>query len=905
MTSGTTETVLARLRTALAGRYQFDTAPGDPPPLVGEGGMAFVFRAHDIRHNRPVAIKALRPDLAAELGVERFLQEIQVAAQLQHPLILPLFDSGDATPPDSGSRPCLYYVMPLVQGETLRQRIERERQLPVADALAIVRDVAEALDHAHAQNIVHRDIKPENIFLTAGHAVVADFGIARAVSVAGGPRITSQGIAIGTPEYMSPEQASGADELDGRSDLYSLGCVLYEMLAGQPPFTGRTAQAIVARHLSEQPPSLRVVRPTVPVTLERAFETALGKVPADRFTTAGKFAAALEQLASIDTARPRQRRWLLVAAVLVIAIPSLWLLADRPMQDNRQRDWVLIGDFASSIGDTALANTLRDMVRVELNQSRHVSAMPDQMVRQAMRDAGMPDTATVTTERAREVAVRSAVRAVLSGRVSAATAGRYMVTLEAVDAGSGAPIYSTSGQVTPDSFADGVQQLARAMRAGLGERRRSIEADRPLYRVTTPSFEAFRLYRNALDLAVTGNLPGSNRLLQEALVIDTGFAGAWAAMGMNYVSARNLDSAGIAFNEALRRRDRLTEAQWYRLDGDAAYALRHDLDGAVRSYSLFLHELPTSIGGRNNLALYLSSTGRYEDALAQVDSAIALNPFGTGQAQIELLNRTAMLISLGRLDDAAVSLRRLTGPFARYAGFQLAAAAGNWSWADSVSRRPADPAEPGFLRFMAGTSGAAARAALGDPVGADAALADLAATSSGGATRWYQRARLLLALAEQRQITWTIALDSTPAQAMVAGLAAVLAGDTSRARLLLQRVQPLDETALGALGAGPALLASLLDLRAGRPDSAARRLAPLAQSGEHDALSLDRVDSFWLRLVAADAFRSVGQPDSARHYLELAMQPERLPPAHYALRGLIYRGAREQLNRLTVPVTRP
>jgi tetratricopeptide (TPR) repeat protein len=892
MTSGTTEAVLARLRAALAGRYQFDTAPGDPPPLIGEGGMAFVYRAHDIRHNRMVAIKVLRPELAAELGIERFLQEIQVAAQLQHPLILPLFDSGDANT-EPGSRPCLYYVMPLVQGETLRARIDRERQLPIADALAIVRDVAEALDHAHGHGIVHRDIKPENIFLSGSHAVVADFGIARAVSVAGGPRITSQGVAIGTPEYMSPEQASSGDELDGRSDLYSLGCVLYEMLAGQPPFTGRTAQAIVARHLSERPPSLRVVRPTVPIALERTLETALGKVPADRFTTAGKFATALEQ----TVVEKRRTTWpLIAAAVLAVVMLGAWLLRDGPARDPQQRDWLLIGDFTSPVADTALADMLRDLVEVELNRSRFVSAMPEPMVRQALRDAGMPESTAVTTERAREVAIRYSVRAVLSGQITSPSPGQYLAVLEAIDAGTGAPIYSTTGPISRDSLAHGAQQLARAMRAGLGERRRSIEAERPLYRVTTPSFEAFRLYRNALDLAVTGNLPGSNRLLQDALAIDTGFAGAWAAMGMNYVSARNLDSAKIAFDQALLRPDRLTDAQRYRLDGDAAYALHHDLDGAIRFYSLFLNEVPTSIGGRNNLALYLSSTGRYEDALAQVDSAIALNPFGTDQAQIELLNRSAMLISLGRRDDASVSLRRLTGPFERYALFQYAAATDDWSWADSTSRRPPDPAEPGFLRFMSRTSGAGARAALGDSPGADRLLAEAADSASGAGQRWYQRARLLLAYAERRPVTWSIAVDSTPAQAMVAGLAAVLAGDTARANRLLDRLEPLDASTRGTLGAGPALLRALLEVRAGRPDSAARRLAPLATVGEHDALSLDRVDSYWLRLGAAEAFAAAGQRDSALHYLQLALNPERMPPSHYALRGLIYGGATRQLS---------
>src|SRR5213594_3511130 len=202
--------------------------------------MATVYLARDLRHGRPVAIKVLRPELAAALGPERFLREIETAAGLNHPHILPLHDSGEAAG-------WLYYVMPLVEGESLRSRLDRERQLPLADALQIAREAADALSYAHCHNVVHRDIKPENILLSSGHALVADFGIARAITAAGGERLTQTGVTVGTPGYMSPEQASGERDLDGRSDVYSLACVLYEMLAGNPPFLGTSARAILAR----------------------------------------------------------------------------------------------------------------------------------------------------------------------------------------------------------------------------------------------------------------------------------------------------------------------------------------------------------------------------------------------------------------------------------------------------------------------------------------------------------------------------------------------------------------------------------------------------------------------------------------------------------------------------------
>ncbi|MFO0074447.1 MAG: serine/threonine-protein kinase, partial [Gemmatimonas sp.] len=270
---------VARLATALATHYRVERD-------LGAGGMATVYLAHDLKHERDVAIKVLHPDLGAALGAERFLSEIRTTARLQHPHILPLLDSGAADG-------LLFYVMPYVRGETLRARLEREKQLPIADAVRIAREVAGALDHAHKQGVIHRDIKPENILLQDGAAVVADFGIALAVQQAGGQRMTQTGLSLGTPQYMSPEQAMGERTIDARSDIYALGAVTYEMLTGDPPFTGASVQAIVARVLTERPGAIRAVRDTVPVGVEAAVLTALAKLPADRFASASAFAEAL------------------------------------------------------------------------------------------------------------------------------------------------------------------------------------------------------------------------------------------------------------------------------------------------------------------------------------------------------------------------------------------------------------------------------------------------------------------------------------------------------------------------------------------------------------------------------------------------------------------------------------
>jgi len=270
---------LARLRTALADRYRIERE-------LGAGGMATVYLAHDLKHDRDIAIKVLHPDLGAALGGERFLSEIRTTAKLQHPHILPLLDSGEADG-------LLFYAMPYVRGETLRDRLTRENQLPVADALRIAGEIADALTEAHAQGIVHRDIKPENILLSGTHALVADFGIALAVQQAGGARMTQTGLSLGTPQYMAPEQAMGDKQVDHRADQYALAAVTYEMLTGEPPHSGSNAQAIVAKLLTEAVRPSTVLRPSVPLHVDEALRTALEKLPADRFTSMAAFRAAL------------------------------------------------------------------------------------------------------------------------------------------------------------------------------------------------------------------------------------------------------------------------------------------------------------------------------------------------------------------------------------------------------------------------------------------------------------------------------------------------------------------------------------------------------------------------------------------------------------------------------------
>ena len=321
--------ILGRLRTALAGRYELDRQ-------IGEGGMATVYLARDVKHERNVAIKVLKQDLAARLGSERFVQEIKVTANLQHPNILPLYDSGAADE-------FLYYVMPYVDGESLRAKIDRDRQLSVEEAVHIAVTIAAALDYAHEHGIVHRDIKPENVLLQRGQALVADFGIALAVSAAGGARLTDTGLSIGTPSYMSPEQAAGDRALDARSDVYSLGAITYEMLTGDPPHSASSVHAVIAKILSEKPSPISQSRDLVPANVDAAVQRALAKSPADRFVRAAHFADALNNpgfrlpttgqlVVAATPAAPRRTTlwWAGGLATLAVGTFAGWLLRATP-----------------------------------------------------------------------------------------------------------------------------------------------------------------------------------------------------------------------------------------------------------------------------------------------------------------------------------------------------------------------------------------------------------------------------------------------------------------------------------------------------------------------------------------------------------------------------------------------
>src|SRR6266705_4960399 len=479
MLAATVPDLLDSLRRALADRYAVERE-------LGRGGMATVFLAEDVKHHRPVAIKVLHAELAAALGAERFLREIEIAARLQHPHILPLYDSGAA-------EGFIYYVMPYFEGESLRNRLDREKQLSVEDALRIATEVGGALAYAHSHGIVHRDIKPENIMLSAGTAVVADFGIARAVTVAGaggaGGHLTQTGTIIGTPAYMSPEQATARGDVDGRSDEYSLACVVYEMLVGEPPFTGPTAQAVIARHSLDlvSPPS--IVRASIPDAVEAAILRALSKIPADRFATTALFAEALNvpsaatgavRRATLERSvrRPRigLRRLLPLAASVTVAGVFLAVRARRPARVPEQAGGLdarhlAVLYFTNDSRTRSLGYLADGLTEALIDELRQVASLTV-VSRNGVGPYRNPDIPANSVTRALQVGT------IVRGAVEPAGRG-YRVSVRLIDGASGADFKRSSFEqpagallVIRDSLA---QKVAEFLRERLGEELRLRE----------------------------------------------------------------------------------------------------------------------------------------------------------------------------------------------------------------------------------------------------------------------------------------------------------------------------------------------------------------------------------------------------------------------------------------------
>ena len=637
-----------RIRAALASRYRVVQE-------AGRGGMATVYLAEDLKHDRRVAVKVLRPELAAALGSDRFLREIQIAALLAHPHILPLHDSGEADG-------FVYYVMPYVEGETLRDRLVRQRQLPIGEAVRIVQEVADGLGYAHSLGVVHRDIKPENILFMGGHAVVADFGVATAVGVAGGARLTETGWSVGTPMYMSPEQAMGQGDVDGRSDTYSLGCVLYEMLTGELPFSGSSPQAVVARKLSEPVPRLSNLRETVSPALEQAVRRALARMPADRFDTAAELASAVAKGGAPDTpadpsagragrpgarddARPRVP-WavpLLIGLLAVALVLTVWLLrvgdnggaAPRSagaLNGDAQRPTtiaVLPFENLGSPDDEYFAAGMTDEITSRLGS---VSGLASVSRRAAQRYARTDMTL-------REIGRELGIDYLLVGSVRWAGTGsgprKVRITLELLRAQDERQLWSTTYDRMIDDIFEVQSDIARQVTERLGIKLLEGERSR-LGAQPTENHEAYTLYlkgRYFWNKRTEEDIQIGLDYFQQAVDLDPSYSLAWAGIADAWIfrgwysrlaPRETFPKAKSAAMRALEFDSTLAEAH-------ASMAHIHlefdyDWDAAEREYRRAIELDSMYPIAHHWYGGYLSAMGRHEEALQHAETARTLDP---------------------------------------------------------------------------------------------------------------------------------------------------------------------------------------------------------------------------------------------------------------------------------------
>jgi serine/threonine-protein kinase len=622
---------VVKLTAALADRYRVERE-------LGRGGMATVYLAHDLKHDRPVALKVMRPELAATLGPARFLREIRLCARLQHPHILAVLDSGATGSAAGDSQGQLWFTMPFVEGESLRSRLAREIQLPVTDALRIAREVADGLHYAHQHGVIHRDIKPENILLSGSHALIADFGIARALAAGEqrDDRLTETGMTLGTPQYMSPEQAAGERTLDSRTDTYSLGCVLYEMLVGEPPFTGPNQQAILAKRLTGPAPHPGAVR-EIPPAVDRAVAQALARAPGDRFAASADFAAALETAAQSETV-PRHALWMTHGrwGLRVIALAtglSTALLAGY---------LVLQRDESSSSAPPASAAVLPfvDMSPGK-DQEYFSDGLTEELITSLSQIEGLRVAARTSSFRfkgrsadVREVGRTLEVGAVLEGSVRK-SGNRLRIAAQLVNVADGYQLWSQAyDRELTDVFAvqeEIARAIVEALRLKLG-----VAEGAALSAVPTKDLQAYDLYlkgRFAWNQRSAAALPEAVRYLERAVARDSGFARAYAALADAYIllvpyagASREATwpKARAAAEKALALDSMLAEAHTSLAYGTMIY--EWDWPAAEASFRRAIAANPNYATGHHWYADFLAGRGRLEESLREMQRAHALDP---------------------------------------------------------------------------------------------------------------------------------------------------------------------------------------------------------------------------------------------------------------------------------------
>ncbi|HEU5048745.1 MAG TPA: protein kinase [Gemmatimonadales bacterium] len=630
----------AQLEAGLASRYTIERE-------LGRGGMATVYLAHDLRHDRPVALKVLHPHLGHALGPERFQREIRLAARLQHPHILTVHDSGEA-----GDR--LWFTMPFIEGESLRDRLDREKQLPVDDALRITQQAAEALEYAHRHGVIHRDIKPENILLTGGHALVADFGIARALSGTTDEHLTSTGTSVGTAAYMSPEQAAAEKDVDARSDIYSLATVLYEMLAGETPFTAATPQAMIARRFTETARPIRHLRDSVPLSVEHALARALARTPADRFASAEAFGNALAPTAvtplstpavpaatAVSAAsRPRRLSPALTMLMLgfVIGLGLLFAWSRKQGADpSTELPLIAVLPFRNA-GDTAdayFADGMTEEVRGRLAGLSGLRVVASGSTREYR------ETTKSLPEIGHELGAQYLLTATVRWAKNPDGTSRVRVSPELVRVGDGTA--TTEWQQPFDAALTDVFQVqgeiadrvATELNVALNAEQHRQLADRP-----TKSLEAYDLYLRARSDLAFDNAAVRRKaaLLEQAVAADPEFTEAWRLLSESYSLLYTNGTPDPAIAERARgAAERAVELDPRGPHGHAALAeyygaVRKDLDAAQQSVDRSLAVAPNDVDVLRRASSIAKARGEWDAALKQLSAARQLDPRSVGVA---------------------------------------------------------------------------------------------------------------------------------------------------------------------------------------------------------------------------------------------------------------------------------
>jgi serine/threonine-protein kinase len=651
--------LLEYLRDSLRGRYHVERE-------LGAGGMATVYLARDERHHRLVAVKVLHPELARVAGAERFNREIEIAAQLSHPHILPLLDSGTIELGAGGGR-CPYYVMPLVDGESLSDLLRRRGRLPLDEALGVIREVADALDYAHRHGVIHRDIKPANILMAEGHAVVADFGLARAMGEAVSA-LTQTGQALGTPQYMSPEQITGERAIDGRTDVYALGCVLFEMLAGQAPGTGNTMQAVLARRLSEPPARVREFNPSVPPAVDSAIRRALAVDPAERFATAGDLVAALRQGSPARGAASPLRARLLVGAAAVLMLAVLGAIAIPRFRSGRA------GARITSLALAPLDDETADSSTGYLREGIH-EAVADLLRRLPQLRVTAPSyVAQLVRQRpgmdALELGNRLNVEAILTWKLRRSRDSLHL-RAELVRLPSGQLLWG-AGYFRPLQDLQALQgEIARtitdSLRLELSGTEQAVFAARPT--VSAAAYDDYLRGRSLYARATPAGTRGALELLdsvryygQHALATDSSFAGAWALLARYHQLRAVIDRSAIFGAEVdssvqLARRalaiDSTIGDPWVVIGAQGFY-FRDDWEAAKSAYNRGIRASPSHAALRNFYAIYLGEVeGRLDSAIAMARRASELEV-----APINLNTLGDLLMRARRYDSAIAVLHR-------------------------------------------------------------------------------------------------------------------------------------------------------------------------------------------------------------------------------------------------------